>query len=106
MANAENPNHVGLRIVTVERQVPGCAVGDHQLAAMRIHPAADLRMRGEHRHGGPDLGERGAGGFRGSREKKLDDPIEVRERLARIDYPRQRTGSGRRARRPATFASR
>lgn len=106
MADAQNPDEIGPRIVAVVRKIPRGPMGDHQLAAVHVHPPPDLRMRGKHRHRATDLAEGGAGSLRRSREKKLDDPFEVFERFVGIDYARQRTGLGRRARRPATFASR
>lgn len=106
MPHAQNPDEIGPRIVAVERKIPRGPIRDHQLPAVQVHPPPDLRMRGKHRHRAADLAERGAGRLRRCREKKLDDPFEVFERFVGIDYVRQCTGLGRRARRPATFASR
>ncbi len=106
VSDTQNSNDIGPRIVAVERQVPRRRVGDHQLAAQAVGSPPDLRMLRKDGYRGLDLFERRAGGVRRPGEQEIDDSIEILERLGRIDYPRQRTGLGLRARRPATFASR
>lgn len=106
MPHAKNPNQLQPVIVAIKRQVPGGAVRDDKLPPMHIHPSSNVRMRCEYRNGRPDLGQRGTCGFRRGCKKKLDDPVEIFERLVRIDYSRQRTGRGRRAGRPAILVAR
>ena len=60
-------------------------MGDHKLPAMPIRSPADLRMRSKHRYGSPNLDQRGARGCWGVCEKKLNNALEILERLVRID---------------------
>src|SRR3990167_8305536 len=106
MPYAKNARDVVDWIEPIQGDIAARAVADHQLAALSVHPAADLRGRLKNRHRAANLFQSRLRRGRGLLGKKIDDALENRERRVRVDYPRHRTGLGRLARRPAIFASR
>lgn len=85
MAEAQYPNHIRPGIVPVKREIPGGAVGDHKFPPMLVDAAPYLRMLCEHRYRRTDLLQRLGGRVGRSRKEEFDDPVEVVERLVRID---------------------
>lgn len=85
VADAQYPDYIGSRVVAVEGKISGRPVRNHQFTAVSIHAPANLRVHGKHQYRRPDLFECSTSCLRRPAKQKLDDPIEIVERLVGID---------------------
>ena len=95
MPDRENANSILRGKEAVEGDVAGLAVGNHQLAQLSNDSAADQRMVCECVDGFADNDGGGCGGSRVVLGEKGERPLEVGERVFRIDDYYLRHGFGR-----------
>src|SRR5258708_1607458 len=101
--NAQDADDAGLGLETVEGQIPARASGNHELPKVYFDWAAELGVPPEHLDALEDS-QRGYGSRLGVSAQEIAQPLEVSERLGRVDYLRQRIGFGLRAVLPLTLS--
>ena len=85
VTDTQYPDYIGSCVVSVKRQVPGSTMGNYEFPAMQVHAPADLRVACKHGYRRANLFQGAVGGVRRGVQQKVDDSIEIVERLRRID---------------------
>lgn len=105
MPDPQQPHDRACGVESIQREIPGIAVGDHQFAQFTLDPATDERMIGEN----ADRIRHTRKYFRGHvgclLHQEFAQALKVTKRFGRIDYLRHLTGFGRFAGSPRTLAA-
>lgn len=103
--DAQDANQIELWIVPIQREVSGRSPGNDKLTPVAIRAASDFRMLHQNFDRAANTSDRRGSILHRVLKQMLDDAIEIAERFRGINYPRHRTGLGRFAAWPCTFAA-